>query len=58
MFLHAYYQTFVSTVTLSENEGVLDNTGESVCQFLVRYGCIKREKSKDVMLVTWLKVED
>ena len=32
---------FVSTVTVFENEGVLDNTSESVFQFLVRFGCIK-----------------
>ena len=29
-----------------ENEGVSDNTGESVFQFLVRYGCIKIGKIK------------
>ena len=29
-----------------ENEGVSDNTGESVFQFLVRYGCIKSGKIK------------
>ena len=27
-----------------ENEGVSDNTGESVFQFLVKYGCIKSRK--------------
>ena len=41
-----YCQIFVSTVTVLENKGVLDNTGESVFQFLVRYGCIKSEKIK------------
>ena len=40
------YQIFVSTVTVFENEGVSDNTGESVFQFLVRYGCIKSGKIK------------
>ena len=29
-----------------ENEGVLDDTGESVLYFLVRYGCIKSGKIK------------
>ena len=29
-----------------ENEGVSDNTGESVFQFLLRYGCIKSGKIK------------
>ena len=29
-----------------EIEGVLDNTGEFVFQFLVRYGCIKSGKIK------------
>ena len=33
-------------VTVFENEGVLDNTGESVFQFLVSYGCIKSGKIK------------
>ena len=42
MFLRA----FVSTVTIFENEGVSDNTGESVFQFLMRYGCIKSGKIK------------
>ena len=41
-----------------ENEGVSDNTSESVFKFLVRYGCITVEKSKDLMLVTCLKVWD
>ena len=36
----------VSTVTVFENEGVSDNTGESVFQFLVRYGCIMSGKIK------------
>ena len=40
------YQLFVSTVTVFENEGVSDNTGESVIQILVRYGCIKSGKIK------------
>ena len=39
------YQIFVSTVAVFENEGVLDNTNESVFQFLVSYGCIKRGKT-------------
>ena len=38
------YQIFVSTVTVFENESVLDSTSESVFQFLVRYGNIKRGK--------------
>ena len=37
---------FVSTVAVFENESVLENTSESVFQFLVRYGCIKRVKIK------------
>ena len=57
-FFVPLYQVFVSTVTVFENEGVSDNTGESVFQFLVRYGCIKSGKSKDFMLVTRLKVGD
>ena len=44
MFLHALIPHIVSTVTVFENEGVSDNTSESVFQFLVRYGCIKRAK--------------
>ena len=39
-------EIYVSTVTVFENEGVLDKTGESVFQFLVKYGCIKRGKIK------------
>ena len=39
-FFVSLYQIFVSTVTVFENEGVSDNTGESVYQFLVRYCCI------------------
>ena len=31
---------YLHTVTVFENEGVSDNTSESVSQFLVRYGCI------------------
>ena len=42
-FLH---KIFVPTVTVCENEGVSDNTGKSVIQLLVRYGCIKSEKIK------------
>ena len=42
MFLRA----LISTVTVCENEGVSDNTVESVFQFLVRYGCIKSGKIK------------
>ena len=34
----------VSTATVFENEGVLDDTCESVFQFLVRYGGIKGGK--------------
>ena len=33
-------------VTVFENEGVSDDTEESVFQFLVRYGCIKSGKIK------------
>ena len=33
-------------VTAFENEGVSDNTGESVFQFLLRYVCIKSGKIK------------
>ena len=40
------YQIFVYTVTVFENEGVSDNTGESVFQFLVRYCYIKSGKIK------------
>ena len=45
-FFVPLYQIFVSTVTVSENDGVSDNTIESVCffQFPLRYGCIKRGK--------------
>ena len=39
-----------------ENEGVSGNASESVFQFLVRYGCVKRGESKDLMRITWLKV--
>ena len=46
MFQTPSYQIFVSMVTVFENEGVSHNTSESVFQFLVRYGCIKREKLK------------
>ena len=46
MFLRALIQIFVYTVTVFENEVVSDNTGESVFQFLVRYGCIKSGKIK------------
>ena len=46
MFLRALIQIFVSTVTVFENEGVSDNTGESVFQFVVRYGCIKSGKNQ------------
>ena len=43
----------------TENEGVSDNTGESVFQFLMRYGCIKSGKiKKKLMLVAWLKIGD
>ena len=48
---------FVSTVTVSENEGVSDNTCVSVFQFLVRYGCIKSGKIKGLdacnMVESW-----
>ena len=58
-FFVPQYQIFVSTVTVFENEGVSDNTGESVFQFLVRYGCIKSGTIKStLMLVTRLKVGD
>ena len=33
-------------VAVFVNEGVSDNTSESVIKFLVRYGCIKRGKIK------------
>ena len=36
----------MSTVTVFENEGISDNTGESVFRFLVGYGCIKGGKIK------------
>ena len=39
------YQIFVSAVNVFEIEGVSDNTVESVSQFLVGYGCIKRGKT-------------
>ena len=45
-FFVPLYQTFVSTVTVFEHERVSDNTGESVFQYLVRYGCIKSGKIK------------
>ena len=45
-FFMPHYQIFVSTVTVFENEGVSDDTGESVFQFLVRFGCIKSGKIK------------
>ena len=35
-----------STVTVFENEGVSDNTGEFVFHLLVMYGCIKSKKIK------------
>ena len=38
--------SFSLTVTVFENEGVSDDTIESVFQFLVRYDCIKCEKIK------------
>ena len=31
-------------VTVLENEGVSDNSSETVFQLLVRYGCIERGK--------------
>ena len=37
---------YLHTVTVFENKGVSDDTGESVFQFLVRYGCIKSRKIK------------
>ena len=40
------YQIFVFTVTVFENEGVSDDTGESVFHFLVKYGCIKSGKNQ------------
>ena len=46
MLHRAQNQLFVSTVTVFENKGVLYNTSESVFQFLVSYGCIKRGKIK------------
>ena len=43
--------------TVFENEGVLDDTGESFFQFLVRYGCIKSGKIKRLdacyMIESW-----
>ena len=40
-----------------ENEGVSDNTSESVFQFLVKYGCIKSGKIKGLdvckMVESW-----
>ena len=57
MFLRSLKQIFVSTVTISENEGVSDNTSEPVFQFLVRYGCIKSGKIKGLdacnMVESW-----
>ena len=35
-FFVSHYQSYASTVTVFENEGVLDNTNESA--FVVRYG--------------------
>ena len=58
MFLRALIPNICIYGYRFENEGVSDNTGESVFQFLVRYGCIKSGKSKDLMLVTRLKVGD
>ena len=55
MFHRVLYRIFVSTVTVFENEGVSDNTSESVFQFLVRYGCIKRGKIK--RLDAWYMIE-
>ena len=50
-------QIFVSTVSISENEGVSNNTSVSVFQFLVRYGCIKSGKTKGLdacnMVESW-----
>ena len=43
-FFVPLYQIFVSTVTFFENEVISDNTGESVFQFLLRYGCKKSGK--------------
>ena len=50
--------TFSRDSSPSENNHVYSNTCKSVFQFLVRYGCIKCEKSKDFMLVIWLKEEE
>ena len=56
-FFMPLYQIFVSTVTVFENEGVSDDTGESFFQFLVRYGCKKSGKIKRLyacyMIESW-----
>ena len=41
MFLRALIPNICSYGYRFENEGVLDNSGESVFQSLMRYGCIK-----------------
>ena len=42
---------------ISKMKGVSDYNSESVFQFLVRYGCLKREKNpKYLMIVTLLTV--
>ena len=57
MFLHALIPNICIYGYRFENEGVSDDAGESFCQFLVRYGCIKRGKIKRLdacyMIESW-----
>ena len=47
MVLHALLSNFcIYDDRFILNEGVSNNTSKSVFQFLVRYGCIKRGKTK------------
>ena len=53
-----FLRVLIPNIIVFENEGISDNTSVSFFECLVRYGCIKRGKSKDLMLVTWLKAGD